>query len=214
MGSNRAYQAKTVGLTGGIASGKSTVGRMLRELGAVVIDADEVARAVVTPGTPGYAQVVGAFGPAILQAEVHVGELGPRLDREKLAQRVFSDEAARQTLNDITHPLIIGESLRQMQAALVAGARLVVYEAALLVENGRSGWLDGLIVVDVPTELQRQRAIGRGMTAAQADARIQSQASRADRRAAATWILDNQGDEAALRGQVAQLFQQLTTSPG
>lgn len=197
-----------IGLTGGIASGKSTIGRQLRELGAVVIDADEVARDVVTPGQPAYRQLVAAFGADILIAASDEAE--PALDRKKLAARVFGDEAARRTLNQITHPAIAQESARRMQQAMLSGANVIVYEAALIVENNLYQGMDGLIVVDLPEEEQVRRAVQRGgLSEAEATARIRSQASRQARREAATWIIDNQGSLEQTRSQILALWHKL-----
>ncbi|MBP6741803.1 MAG: dephospho-CoA kinase, partial [Deltaproteobacteria bacterium] len=137
-----------IGLTGGIASGKSTVARMLRELGAQVIDADEVARFVVEPGQPAYQRLVAAFGPSILRTAPQDGATEAlAIDRQKLAARVFGDEAALKQLNRITHPEIAAESARRMQAAMLSGAEVIVYEAALIVENKLYPGFSGLIVV-------------------------------------------------------------------
>lgn len=210
-GSDQSLQRPlVVGLTGGIASGKSTIGKLLRELGATVVDADEVARDVVQPGQPAYQQIVAAFGPGVLVD----GEAPPSgempLDRRKLAARVFADEAARRTLNQITHPAIAAESARRMQLAMATGASVIVYEAALLVENNIYQGMDGLIVVDIPEELQVRRAVSRGgLSEEEARARIRSQASRADRRKAATWLIDNQGSPEAARQQLLSLWHEL-----
>jgi len=197
-------------LTGGIASGKSTIGRLLRELGATVVDADEVARDVVQPGQPAYQQIVAAFGPGVLVDGEGPSLGAPPLDRRKLAARVFGDETARRTLNQITHPAIAAESARQMQRAMAAGASVIVYEAALLVENNIYQGMDGLIVVDIPEELQVSRAVSRGgLSVEEARARIRSQASRADRRKAATWLIDNQGSPEAAHQQLLTLWHEL-----
>ena len=200
-------RGRLIGLTGGIASGKSTVGRLLREQGATVIDADEVARVVVEPGRPAYHKLVAAFGAEILLPSSGPGL--PAIDRGRLAARVFTDPAARAQLNAITHPEIGSESARRMQEALSAGSALVVYEATLLVENQSYLGFDGLLVVDIPEALQLARAVARGLSQEQAEARLRSQTSRGARRAAANWILDNQGDEAALRQAVAALYPEL-----
>ncbi len=206
-------RARLIGLTGGIASGKSTVGRLLRELGATVIDADEIARIVVEPGRPAYRQIVDAFGREILQSGSGQGEgTGlPAIDRAKLAARVFSDPQARAQLNAITHPAIGSESARRMQEAFAAGAELVVYEATLLVENQSYLGFDGLLVVDLPEPLQLARAVARGLSPEQAEARLRAQTSRQARCAAANWILDNQGDEARLRERVTALYPELVS---
>lgn len=200
-------RGRLIGLTGGIASGKSTVGRLLRELGAAVIDADEVARVVVEPGRAAYHQLIAAFGEQILAPKPDSGL--PAIDRGKLAARVFSDPAARARLNAITHPEIGAESARRMQERLAEGAALVVYEATLLVENQSYLGFDGLLVVDVPEELQVARAVTRGLSREQAEARLRSQTSRQARRGAANWIVENSGDEAALRQRVTALYPEL-----
>lgn len=200
-------RGRLIGLTGGIASGKSTVGRLLRQLGATVIDADEVARVVVEPGRTAYHKLVAAFGEEILGPKSDGGL--PAIDRGKLAARVFSDPAARAQLNAITHPEIGAESARRMQEALTDGAPLVVYEATLLVENQSYLGFDGLLVVDIPEALQLSRAVTRGLTLEQAEARLRSQTSRQARRGAANWIVENSGDEAALRERVTALYPEL-----
>lgn len=222
-------RARIIGLTGGIASGKSSVGRLLRSLGACVIDADEIARIVVEPGRPAYQKLVATFGSEILQAasadhlakamSTSTSQSGPQgvlasaapIDRAKLAARVFSDPAARAQLNAITHPEIGKESAARMQEALANGAPLVVYEATLLVENASYLGFDGLLVVDIPEDLQIARAISRGLPREQAEARLHAQTTRAARCAAANWILDNRGDEATLRAQVEELYPSLVS---
>ena len=207
---------RTIGLTGGIASGKSTVGRLLRAVGAEVIDADEVARAVVEPGRPAYDAILAAFGREILLAPAPTGAVGsdsPPIDRAALAARVFADPAARATLNGITHPEIARESAARMAAARARGVPLIVYEATLLVENGSYLGFDGLLVVDVPEEIQVARAIARGLSRDQARARQAAQTSRASRRAAANWIIDNRGDEAQLLAAVRALYPDLLQAP-
>jgi dephospho-CoA kinase len=199
-----------VGLTGGIASGKSTIGRQLRELGATVIDADEVARDVVKPGQPAYRQIVAAFGPSVLMEQAERDGEEPALDRKQLAARVFGDDSARRLLNQITHPAIAAESARRMQLAMQSGATVIVYEAALIVENNIYQGLDGLIVVDIPEELQVSRAVSRGgLSETEARARIKSQATRAARREAATWIIDNQQSPEDSRRQLLELWREL-----
>jgi dephospho-CoA kinase len=178
-----------VGLTGGIGSGKSEVSRRLAAHGAVIIDADVAARAVVAPGTAGLARVAGAFG---------AGVLGPdgALDRERLGAIVFSDPASRARLNAIVHPLVI-EWMGAAERAAVDGARgdlVVVHDVPLLAEGGRASDFDLVIVVDVPPELQLERLVReRGMAPDQARARIAAQASREQRLAAADIVIDNSG---------------------
>jgi len=191
-----------VGLTGGIASGKSTVASILVELGAVLIDGDALAREVVARGTPGLAQVVEAFGSDLLTPE---GDL----DRAALGRIVFSDEAARRRLEGITHPLIF-ERYAELEAAAPPGA-LVVHDIPLLAESGRADTFDAVIVVDVPPEVQVDRMVReRGWTREEAESRIAAQASREDRLAIATHVIDNTGSLEELRARVAEVHAALT----
>jgi dephospho-CoA kinase len=148
------------GLTGGIGSGKSAVSARLATLGAVVLDADKAARQVVERGTPGLARIVDAFGPSVL------GEDGA-LDRPRLGEIVFADEAKRQALNGIVHPLV-HEYMRQAEVKAIAEGSdgvVLVHDVPLLAEGGRGGQFDVVIVVDVPPELQVERLVRyRGMT--------------------------------------------------
>jgi dephospho-CoA kinase len=193
-----------VGLTGGIASGKSTVASMLVELGAVVIDADALAREVVARGTPGLAQVVEEFGAELLTPD---GDL----DRPALGRIVFADEPARKRLEAITHPLIF-ERYAELEAA--AGPDdLVVHDIPLLAESGRADTFDEVLVVDVPVELQVERMVrDRGWTREDAEARIAAQASREDRLAIATYVVDNTGTLDELRTRVEEIYAELTGS--
>ena len=171
-----------VGLTGGVASGKSTVSGILRELGAVVIDADLLAREVVAKGTPGLERVVEAFGPEVLTDD---GEM----DRAKVGAIVFADEAQRRVLEGIVHPLVF-ERIVALEGA-ASEDDLVVHDIPLLAESGRASTFDAVIVVDVPHEVQVERMVGdRGWTREDAEARIAAQASREDRLAVATYVVD------------------------
>lgn len=200
---------RLVGLTGGLASGKSTVASLLRSLGAEVVDADEVAREVVQPGRPAYRQIVATFGAEVVAAD-------GTLDRARLAERVFSDEGSRRQLNAIMHPEIAAESARRIQALFSRGVPVVIYEATLIVENGLHHGLGGLIVVDLPPEEQLRRAVQRGLSESQARLRMMAQADREARRQAATWIIDNSGDREALRAQVEAVWSEIRAdgSPG
>lgn len=190
-----------VGLTGGIASGKSTVSSILRELGAVVIDADQIAREVVARGTPGLAAVVEAFGPEMLTPD---GEL----DRPRMGALVFGDEAARRRLEGIVHPLVF-ERYAEQEAAAPADA-IVVHDIPLLVESGRAGEFDAVIVVDAPEELQLERMVrDRGWTEDEGRARIAAQATREQRRAVATFLIENTGTREDLRQRVTEVFDVL-----
>ncbi|MEQ4548126.1 dephospho-CoA kinase [Nocardioides kribbensis] len=190
-----------VGLTGGVASGKSTVSALLRELGAVVIDADQLAREVVERGTPGLARVVEEFGEGLLTPE---GDL----DRPAMGRLVFGDEQARRRLEAIVHPLVFE---RYAEAEAAAGPDdLVVHDIPLLVESGRAGDFDAVVVVDAPRELQLERMVAhRGWTREDAESRIAAQATREQRRAVATYVVDNTGSLEDLRARVAEVHARL-----
>ncbi|UUW87703.1 dephospho-CoA kinase [Pimelobacter simplex] len=194
-----------VGLTGGIASGKSTVSSILSELGAVVIDADLIAREVVARGTPGLAAVVEAFGPEMLTAD---GDL----DRPRMGALVFADEARRRVLEGIVHPLVF-ERYAELEAAAPADG-IVVHDIPLLVESGRSGEFDAVIVVDAPEEVQVERMVrDRGWTEEDARARMAAQATREQRRAVATYLIENTGTREDLRQRVTEVFEALLAQP-
>jgi dephospho-CoA kinase len=191
-----------VGLTGGVAAGKSTVSRILRELGAVVIDADQLARDVVAKGTPGLAAVVEEFGTDLLTPE---GDL----DRPAMAKLVFADEQARRRLEGIVHPLVF-DRVRELEEQAPPDA-LVVHDLPLLAESGRADTFDAVVVVDAPGDLQLQRMTAdRGWTPEEARARMDAQASPEDRRAIATYVIDNSGSLEELRRQVEDVYARLT----
>lgn len=190
-----------VGLTGGVASGKSTVSAMLAAMGAVVIDADLLAREVVARGTPGLAAVVDAFGPEVLTPE---GDL----DRPKMGAIVFNDPEKRRLLESIVHPLVF-ERYAEMEASAPADS-IVVHDIPLLVESGRAEEFDAVIVVDVPHEAQVERMLrDRGWTEEDALSRIAAQATREQRRAVATYLIDNSGTLEDLRAAVREVFEDL-----
>ncbi len=192
---------KRVGLTGGIASGKSTVSAILRELGAVVIDADALAREVVEKGTPGLDAVVAEFGPSILTAE---GDL----DRPAMGALVFADAGARRRLEAIVHPLVF-ERIVALEESAPADA-LVVHDIPLLAESGRADTFDAVIVVHAPEDVQIERMVrDRGWTEEEARARIAAQASAEDRLALATYVIDNTGTREDLRERVTEVFEAL-----
>jgi dephospho-CoA kinase len=193
-----------VGLTGGVASGKSTVAAILRELGAVVIDSDQLAREVVEPGTPGLAAVVREFGDTVLTDE-------GALDRPALGAVVFADEDARRRLEGILHPLIRARAA-ELEAAAGPEA-IVVHDIPLLVETGQAGQFDAVLVVDVPVETQVERLLrDRGWSPADAEARVAAQADREERRAAATYLIDNTGTREDLRDRVTEVFAALVST--
>jgi dephospho-CoA kinase len=193
-----------VGLTGGVASGKSTVAALLRELGAVVVDSDVLAREVVEPGTPGLAAVVEAFGPGVLTAD-------GRLDRPALGAVVFGDEPARRRLEGILHPLIRARAA-ELEAAAPAGT-VVVHDIPLLVETGQADRFDAVVVVDVPVETQVARMVrDRGMSREDALARVKAQASREERLAVATQVVENTGTREDLRDRVTEVLEELVSA--
>ncbi|NHC45474.1 dephospho-CoA kinase [Motilibacter aurantiacus] len=190
-----------IGLTGGIAAGKSTAAARLAELGAVVIDADVLAREAVAPGTPGLAAVVEAFGRGVLSEQ-------GALDRAALGRLVFADPEARARLEAIVHPEV-GRRRAELAAAAAPGA-VVVHDVPLLVEKGLTAGLDLVVVVDAPDDLRVRRLVdGRGLSPEEARARVAAQASRPERLAAADVVLDGSGPADALRAQVDRLWERL-----
>ncbi|MFV0130425.1 dephospho-CoA kinase [Streptomyces sp. HMX112] len=191
-----------VGLTGGIGAGKSEVSRLLAGYGAVLIDADRIAREVVEPGTPGLAAVVAAFGPEILTP-------GGTLDRPRLGSIVFSDAERLATLNSIVHPLV-GARSAELEAAAAPDA-VVVHDVPLLTENGLAPLYDVVVVVDASPETQLERLVRlRGMTESEARARMAAQATREQRRAVADLVIDNDGPLETLEPQVRAVWADLT----
>jgi dephospho-CoA kinase len=186
-----------IGLTGGIGSGKSTVSALLAARGAVVIDADRIAREVVEPGTAGLAAVVEAFGAGVLTGD-------GSLDRPALAAVVFADPEARKRLDGIVHPLV-----RARSAELAAAApddAVVVHDVPLLVETGQAGAYDLVLVVQAAPEIRVDRLVRRGLTEEDARARIAVQATDEQRRAAADVVLVNDGTPEDLAGQVDRFW--------
>ena len=191
-----------VGLTGGIAAGKSEVSRRLAERGAVIIDADAVAREVVAVGTRGLAEVTAAFGPEVLDA-------GGALDRSRLGEIVFADPALLGKLNAIVHPLV-AERMLAIERAAPPDA-IAVHDVPLLAENRLAGQYNVVIVVDVPPEVQLDRLTRlRGMPEDQARERMDAQASRAERLAVADIVVDNSGPLAELDHRVDALWEELS----
>jgi dephospho-CoA kinase len=193
-----------VGLTGGIGSGKSEVTRRLAARGAVIVDADVIAREVVEPGTPGLAQVVEAFGPEVLAAD-------GTLDRDAVAARVFGDDDARKRLNGIVHPLVGARTMELIAAAAEADPdAIVVNDVPLLVEAGLAGRYDVVVVVAAEPATQLRRLVGqRGMTETDARARIAAQAPLDAKIAAADIVIANDGDLEALDGEVEKAWRDL-----
>jgi dephospho-CoA kinase len=193
----------TVGLTGGIGAGKSAVADLLAEHGAVLIDADRIAREVVEPGGPAYQPLIDRFGPAILDAEA-------RIDRPALAAVVFSDAQALADLNAITHPAIGAEMARRQDAAAGTDAVVVLDIPLLRAEHRETMSLDAVVVVDAPVETALDRLVDiRGMTRGDAEARMAAQVSREERLAGADFVVDNSQDLEHLGNEVERVWQGL-----
>ncbi|WP_193790017.1 dephospho-CoA kinase [Streptomonospora alba] len=192
-----------VGLTGGIGSGKSAVARRLEGHGALIVDADQISREVVEPGTSGLEEIAAEFGDDVLTEE-------GRLDRPRLGEIVFSDTAKLAKLNAIVHPRVGARTEELMKGA--SADAVVVYDVPLLVENDLGGLYDVVVVVDVPEEEQVARVVhNRGMDADQVRARINAQAARDRRRAAADIVVDNSGTPEDLDARVAEVWEYLRT---
>ncbi len=197
---------RVIGLTGGIASGKSTAAKILVELGARVVDADQIARDVVAPGQPALAELVARFGSEYLLPD-------GSLDRKRLGARVFADVDERRKLNAITHPRIAAETQARLAALRDAGEPLAVYEAALLVENGAQAGLDGLIVVACSEPTQRARLMARdGLSAEEADARMAAQWPLAQKVAVADWVIDSNGTLAETREATGRVWAEVVAA--
>lgn len=192
-----------VGVTGGIATGKSAVVEQFRQLGAAVISADELAREIVRPGEEALAQLVARFGQDILQAD-------GTLDRKALAEIIFADPAARQDLNQITHPAIARLAAARFASLQRQGEALVIYEAPLLFEAGAESRVDRVLVVTAPAEVQRRRLMARdGLDDQAAQARITAQMPLADKVRRADFVVENAGSIDELATQVRELYGRL-----
>lgn len=194
---------RVIGLTGGIASGKTTVAELLGRHGAVLLDADGIAREVVEPGTPALAEIARVFGPGVLDAS-------GRLDRPALARRVFTDQAARSKLNAIVHPAVFAAYERELARlrALPAPPRVVVLVVPLLFETGMQAMADTTWLVTVPREVQKERLMRRdGLTEAEAEARIASQWPLEEKARLADRLLDNTGSLEEVAGRVAEALR-------
>ncbi len=200
-----------IGLTGSIASGKSFVTKILKELGARIIDADVIARQIVEPGTVGWQQIKEAFGEEVLNPDLTVS-------RKKLADIVFPDRARMRKLNEITHPIIIQnikEEINRFRMAAGEPTRVLVVDAPLLIETGLHELVDEVWVVDIPEELQIRRLMERdGLTREQALDRIGSQMPAAEKKKYADVVIDNSGDFSATRKTVEDLWKQHLTKSG
>jgi len=199
-----------IGLTGGIGTGKSTAGAMLRELGAVIVDSDEIVRELQAPGQPMLAEIAEAFGADVIAAD-------GSLDRAKLGDIVFRDPEARGRLNAIVHPGVGRESAARLAAARESGAPLVVLDIPLLYETRRGGTpsransgVDAVVVVYAPRELQIERQLERNdYDRAEAERRVDSQISIEEKRELADHVIDNSGSLEETRRQVHELYSAL-----
>jgi dephospho-CoA kinase len=202
---------KLIGLTGGVGSGKSTVATMLRELGAVVVDADEASHAVYEPGTPGFEAVVGEFG------DYYVSD--GHIDRQRLGELIFKDAASRRRLNAIVHPLVRDWMAARTAEAVEQGADVVVQDVPLLFENGLEKLFSSVVLVYVPEAVQLERLIApttatfraRGFTPERARAVIATQVPIEEKRRRAQNIIDNSGSLEQTRKQVEELWAKLVS---
>lgn len=198
---------RVVGLTGGLATGKSTFAALLRARGAPVLDADAIARDVVGPGTPALAELVRAFGPAILDAS-------GALDRAALAARVFADAGARRRLEAITHPAIRRVMVEETARLAAQGHAIAFYDAPLLYEVGLDAALDSVVVVWAPRAAQRARAVARGLSPEEADARLAAQLPVDEKARRADFVVENVGPAGALGAKADRLLEDLRKGLG
>ena len=202
--------ARVIGLTGGIGTGKSTVSRMLAELGATVIDSDEIVRELQAPGAPLLAEIAAALGEDVIRAD-------GSLDRARVGERVFRDEAARRKLNAVVHPAVGRETARRLEAARARGVPLVVLDIPLLFETRLHGsasranlGVEAVVVVYAPRELQIRRQVERnGYGRDEAVRRIEAQLPIDEKRALADHVIDNSGSLEETRRQVRALYEAL-----
>jgi len=205
---------RVIGLSGGIGSGKSTVGALLARLGAVVIDADAIVHELQAPGSPMLRAIAEALGPEV------VDERGA-LDRKAVARKVFADPAARKKLTDIVHPPTIAEMGRRLAEARRAGAEVVVLDIPLLLEGRKAGTgsgaffqFDAIVVAYAPEEVQSERAAARdGTSRAEVEARVRAQLPIEEKRAMADHVIDNSGTPEETERQVRALWKKLTGRP-
>ncbi|MGH7773215.1 MAG: dephospho-CoA kinase [Candidatus Binatia bacterium] len=197
---------KFIGLTGGIATGKSTVASILRQLGAKIIDADELAREIVQPGQEAWQEIVDAFGKEILRAD-------KTLDREKLRKTVFQDEKARKRLEAITHPRIRALAQQRMHQLAAEGAEIIIYEAPLFFENEVHLWLRPVILVACDSATQRQRLQERDrLNEKEIHQHLKAQMALEEKRKLADFIIENHGSLEELKRQVLQLWEKIQQS--
>ena len=192
----------SAGLTGGIASGKSTISRLFAELGCMTVDADAVVAALYRPGAAGHAALVETYGAGIVDA-------AGAIDRRKLADVAFASPEAAQQLNALIHPLVRAEEQKLLAALPPDDDRILVFEATLLIEAGHLERYDRIIVVDVSRKIQIARGMARGMTHDEVVRRIAHQLPREERLRHADYVIDNSGDTEAARAEVRRVFDAL-----
>jgi len=188
-----------VGLTGGIGSGKSMVGELFARLGAVVVDADQLARESIDRGTDGFDQVVSFFGDSVLS--------NGAIDRRALAERVFADATARHKLESIIHPVVRSQFLQAVDA--LHGEEVLVYEIPLLVESRAEGLFDFIISVECEISIRYERLRARGMSSNEIDSRIASQATAEERAAIADLVITNNGTQEELLREVERIWESI-----
>ena len=194
---------KLVGLTGGIASGKSTVARILKDLGAAIVDADALSREVVDPGQDGWHEIVATFGREVLQAD-------QTLDRQKLRKLIFNNPEARKKLEAIIHPRVRALAEERIREHGAAGYAIVVYEVPLLFEGGLQEWLRPVILVASDVNIQRQRLHQRdSLDAEAAQKHIDAQMSLVEKRRLADYVIENNGTLADLEAQVRAVIAEI-----
>lgn len=193
-----------VGLTGGIASGKSTVAGIFASLGCLTIDADQIVARLYQPGQAGHEALVRTYGPGILTKD-------GTIDRRKLADVAFASDDTAHALNSLIHPIVADEEERLMEAEerTASGDRIVIVEATLLIEAGGKSRYDRIIVVDVDPDTQLHRAVARGMTREDAARRIAHQMPRAERLRFADYVVDSSGDLSATKAETTRVYQAL-----
>ena len=198
--------ARVAGLTGTIGSGKSTVARMFRDLGAYVIDADKIAHQVILPGRPAYEELIKTFGEDILLPDGHI-------DRKRLAEKAFSSEELRKLLNSITHPRIGEEIMRRLQESAKKFDRIIL-DVPLLIEANMDSWLRPVIMVYAPEEICLERIIKRdGVSREHAIARLRAQMSPEEKKKRADFVIDNSGDLERTRRQVLEIWDKIWDFP-
>jgi len=196
-----------IGLTGSIASGKSTVSEMLKKKGFPIVDADEIARLVVEPGSPVLLEISRAFGLGVLHAD-------GSLNREKMGERIFNNVEERQKLNGIIHPAIRQEMVRQKEQWLSTGSKSVIMDIPLLFESRLQSFVDKIIVVSVTPEIQKERLIARNvLSEEEADARIRSQLPIEEKELSADAVLRNNGPVEETERQLNEVLSKWHVEP-